>query len=300
MTITQKAEPRVRKNILLVDHRPDLESSLKPHLNQLFENSAIAPILIRAKDGPDAASKTDNQKFDILLIDTDIPRLMDGGFVHGIKTFKNTQNAKLMVMSERDNEEIPEALRHCHFFKKPVNTSTLIHSVHEALQTTPNKNSKFSVDARVLNSIIKSTVKVFHQFGCTKIQMGKANPLIANSPLQGDVSSLVDIISDSFRGQLSLSFDNKSFIEIASLMLKEEQSGPHSDNQDAVGEITSIIFGNAKAEITDFNIHMTIPQITSGKMQTLQCPAGSAGISLPFSTEKGLFYVSIIAYPKAA
>lgn len=300
MLLTQKKEPKVRRNILLVDNNPHLETSIKPHLQSLFENSAVLPILVRAKDGPDAASKSDNQKFDILLIDTDTPRLMDGGFIHGLKSYKNTQHADVMVLSERPITELPPPLQSSRFFNKPVDMTKLSQAITDVFHPETPKTSKYLVDVRVINSVIKSTTRVFQQFGCTNIKMGSPSPQPANTPLIGEVSSVVDIKSEGFKGHLAVSFTKESFLEIASLMLMEEQTELTEDNQDAVGEINNIIFGNAKAEITDFNIQMTLPKIVFGKNHTLFSPEGSAGMIIPFATEKGHFYISITAYPTAA
>lgn len=300
MILTQKNDSRVRKNILLVDSNPELEQSMKPHLNMLFENSAVLPILVRAKDGPDAASKSDNQKFDILLIDTETPRLMDGGFIHGLKSYKNTQQAELMVLSERPIKELPTLLQSPRFFNKPVDMSKLSQAITDVLHPIPPKHSKYLVDVRVINSVINSTTRVFQQFGCSTINMGTPTPQQANTPLSGEISSAVEIKSEGFKGHLAISFDKNSFLEIVSLMLMEEQLELTESNQDAVGEINNIIFGNAKAEITDFNIQMTVPKIVFGKNHTLFAPEGSAGMIIPFTTAKGHFYISITAYPAIA
>jgi chemotaxis protein CheX len=299
MIFTPKVDSKVRKNILILDNKPELELSMRPTLNQIFQDSAVSPVLVRAKDGPDAASKADNQLFDLLLIDTDVPRLMDGGFIHGISTYKNTQNAEVMVMSERSSEDLPETLRSSRFFQKPIDVSKLVQAMTEVLNGPPQKTPKYLVDVRVINAVIKSTTKVLKQFGCSSIKMGQAVPQSANAPLMGEISSVVDIKSQNFQGHLCISFDKNSFLEVVSLMLMEEQLELTQDNQDAVGEINNIIFGNAKAEITDFNIQMTVPKVLFGKKQILPSPEGSAGMFIPFATEKGHFYITIIAFPAA-
>lgn len=205
MILTQKKESRVRKNILLVDKKPDLETSIKPHLNLLLEHSTVLPILVRAKDGPDAASKSDNQKFDILLIDTDTPRLMDGGFIHGLKSYKNTQHAELMVLSDRPIRELPTLLQSSRIFNKPVDISKLSQAITDVLHPTPPKSSKYLVDVRVINSVIKSTTRVLQQFRCSTIKMGTPTPQPANTPLSGEISSVVDIKSEGFKGHLAVS-----------------------------------------------------------------------------------------------
>jgi chemotaxis protein CheX len=251
-----------RKNILIVDNRTELENLVKESLvKQLFDTD-ISVIMVRAKDGAEAAIKSENQKFDMVLIDTDVPRLMDGGFVYGIQSYKNTQDAQILVISQKDASELPDSLKSSKVFKKPVNADDLINTMVSVLNSVhhgaaPNKEAaapaaagKYAVDVRVINAIIKATTNVLVQFGVTGIKMEKACHKNPTDCLSGEISSVVDIKSRSFQGFLSISFDKGSYLEVVSSMLMEEQTDLTPDNQDAVGEINNIIFGNAKAEIT--------------------------------------------------
>jgi len=80
-------------------------------------------------------------------------------------------------------------------------------------------------------------------------------------------------------------------------MLMEEQTDITADNQDAVGEINNIIFGNAKSDLAQFGVSMTIPKVIHGADQKMSCPEGSAAMRVPFTTEKGKFYIDVIAHP---
>lgn len=284
---------------------------IKEPLLKQFENSEISPSVVRAKDGAEAAIKAENQKFDLILIDTEVPRLMDGGFLFGIQSYKNTQEADLFVVSEKGVQELPETLKTSKFFQKPVSPSELINSMIEVINTQylSNKeavsaaagaaNSKYAVDVRVINAVIKSTTKVLKQFGISTIVMEKAGPKSAAEPLMGEVSSIVDIQSQSFQGYLCISFEKGSYLEVISTILMQEQTELTKSNQDAVGEINNIIFGNAKSEISHQGVKMTIPRVLLGKNQSVPCPPGSAGMIIPFKTVKGSFYITVYAFPLA-
>lgn len=308
MISTTKKDPKHRKNILIVDSSSELELAMREPLLKQFENSEVSPILVRAKDGAEAAIKSVNQKFDLLLIDTDAPRLMDGGFVHGLQTYKNTQGADIMVLSQMEFKDLPASLQFTRYFKKPVVPTQILHAMTEVLnsqhqnaeaKSSASKSSKYAVDVRVINAIIKSTINVLKQFGCSNIKMGQACTQSPHTPLMGEISSVVDIRSQHFHGYLCVSFDKGSFLEVVSLMLMEEQTELTPDNQDAVGEINNIIFGNAKREISSFGIELTVPRVLPGAKQSISCPDGSAGMMIPFSTDKGHFYISVIALPAA-
>lgn len=298
-----------RKNILIVDNRTELEQLVKDSLLKELSNSDISVVMVRAKDGAEAAIKSENQKFDMVVIDTEVPRLMDGGFVYGIHSYKNTQEADIFVISQRDPGELPESLKSSKFFKKPVNPDQLIKTMVSALNSQhhgvtdsapspmASQAGKYAVDVRVINAIIKSTTNVLLQFGVNDVKMEKAAHKSAEEPLSGEISSVVDIKSRSFQGHLAISFDKGSYLEVVSSMLMEEQTELTADNQDAVGEINNIIFGNAKAEITSFGIELTVPRVLIGSQQQVPSPVGSSAMRIPFATAKGKFYLTVIAHP---
>ncbi len=300
---------KTRKTILIVDNNSGLENLVREPLTHRFRDTGVAPILVRAKDGAEAAIKTENQKFDVVLIDTEVPRLMDGGFVYGLHTYKNTQDANLIVVTQRDSSELPDTLQSSVLLKKPINTDDLINAMVKCLnQGAPTAAStaapassapqaKYAVDVRVINAVIKATMNVFAQFGVQNITMGKPETKSPHEPLKGEISSVVEIKSQSYQGYLAISFDKASYLEVVSTMLMEEQTELNAENQDAVGEINNIIFGNAKSEITNFGVQLTVPKVLIGSGSTIECAQGSAGMLIPFSTTKGHFYLKVIAVP---
>lgn len=305
----RKNQAKAKKTILILDHNGELEKLVKEPLIKRSEDLDFFPLVVTAKDGADAALKSANQKFDLILIDVEAPRLMDGGFVKDLHTFRNTHEAQVFVFSPPDLSHLPDSLKGTSFFKKPVSSEEIVATLISALNSKnhdllnnkqgsgSHKTSKLGVDARVVNAIITATLNVLNQFGLNSIKMEKAEPRAAHDPLLGEVSSIVDIKSKSFQGHLSVSFDKESFLELVSAMLMEEQTELTPDNQDAVGEINNIIFGNAKSEITSYGVQMTVPRVVMGANQAIPCAPGAAGMLVPFSTDKGKFYLTIVADP---
>ena len=307
MVFIQKKEMKLRKNILIVDNNCELEQLVKEPILKQLKDSGVSPIVVRAKDGAEAAIKSENQKFDLVLIDTEVPRLMDGGFIYGLLSYKNTQDADLIVVTNREFADLPDALKNSKHFKKPVTPQELVDAMIQVLNAEHHATpapaaavaAKYAVDVRVINAVIKATTSVLGQFGVGSVKMEKAGPKAPQEPLLGEVSSIVDIKSAAFQGFLSISFDKGSYLEVVSSMLMEEQTDLNADNQDAVGEINNIIFGNAKAEISNFGVQMTVPKVVIGTNQTIPCPTGSAGMLIPFTTTRGKFYITVAAFPVA-
>ncbi len=298
---------KLRKNILIVDSNGELEQLIREPLLKQLENSGVSPIVVRAKDGAEAAIKSENQKFDMVIIDTEVPRLMDGGFIYGIHTYKNTQDAEIIVLSTKRTDRSSRVFKRRQVFQKPVMPPELISAMISVMNIQHHGGAKdtstvvaavkYAVDVRVINAVIKATMNVLGQFGVTTVNMGKAGQQSPHDPLQGEVSSVIDIKSQFFQGYLCVSFDKASYLEVVSTMLMEEQTELNKDNQDAVGEINNIIFGNAKSEITNYGVQMTVPRVILGTNRVIPCAQGAAGMMIPFSTSKGKFYLSVVALP---
>lgn len=302
MQPAQKPEVKLRKNILIVDNNSEIELLLKEPLMKQAETAGVFPILVRARDGIDAALKSANQKFDMVIVDMDAPRIMDGDFVRNLHSARNTHAAELFVLSPDEFGELPDQLkRSSKFFKKPVSAEELIASLISAFNKDKahheNPHPKHVVDVRIINAVIASTVNVLFQYGVSSVSMGKAESRSPQETLLGEISSVVEIKSQSFRGYLTISFDKESYLEVISAMLMEEQTEINEDNQEAVGEINNIIFGNAKKEIAAYGVELAVPKVIVGHNHKLAFVPGSAGMIVPFTTNKGKFYVTVVALP---
>ncbi len=303
---------KLRKNILIVEPRNELQNVIREPITKRLKDSGFDASVIHAKDGAEAAIKSENQRFDIVVIDTEVPRLMDGGFVYGISSYKNTQDAEIIVISTRDRDQLPDALQSSRYLKKPANPNDIIEALVEAIneqhidkknnltQLRAGSKARLIVDVRVINAVIKSTTYVMNQFGCPQISMQPAEIKSPHDSLLGEIVSVVSIDSESFNGYLCVSFDKQSYLEVTSSMLMEEQTDLNDENKDAVGEINNIIFGNAKAEISNLGVKLTVPSVHMGQHYKVSCPQGSAGMMIPFETNKGKFYITVIAIPIAA
>lgn len=285
-----------------------LEKDIRESLPRKITDPDLSVVFIHAKDGAEAAIKADKQRFDLVVMDTECTRMKEGWFIHGLARYKNTQDAKLVVLGAVDEAAtLPEAIRKCKYFKKPVNNDELIAAMITLLNYRTGSvaanvggNVKYVVDVRVINAVIKATLNILGQFGVGSIIMDKAGPKSPHDPLLGEVSSVVDIESPQFQGFLAISFDKGSYLEVVSTILQQEQTELTEENQSAVGEINNIIFANAKAEISNFGAKMKVPRVLLGANQVIQCPTGSGGMLIPFNTKSGKFHILVVAFPASS
>lgn len=290
---------KYRRYVLIVDDGTIHKALGGQELAEQLRKKEIALTLVSARDGAQASLKAVNQKFDAIILDTSVPRMVESGFANNFRSVKNTRDGHLYVVSSQSLEELPESLKTGRFFLKPFDSRELIEAlIQDFCGEEIPEYSRYSVDVRVINAIISATLKVLGQFQISNISMGKPEIKSVEEPMAGVISSVLDIVSQNFKGQLSISFDKPSFLELVSNMLMEEQSDITTENQDAVGEINNIIYGNAKPDLAQFGVAMTIPKVVHGAGQLMVSPGGSAAMRVPFTTEKGKFYIEVVAYPQ--
>jgi chemotaxis protein CheX len=106
--------------------------------------------------------------------------------------------------------------------------------------------------------------------------------------------------SQDLAGNLIISFDKESISGIVSGMLGEEVSGITPDVVDAVGELTNMICGGAKAILGErgYKFDMATPVMLVGENLELCQFSKSPVITIPFKVDCGEFVVEANLYPK--
>lgn len=146
----------------------------------------------------------------------------------------------------------------------------------------------------LLDPFINATVSVIQTMAGIKPEPGGAF-IKQDEHAFGVVSGVIGLASDTLRGVMIISFDERSILKIASKMLFEEFHEVSSDVIDAVGELTNIIVGNAKREFSEKNyiFDMATPLMLKG--HDLKISQFVTGITtcLPFTIEDGLFRLEV-------
>lgn len=116
-----------------------------------------------------------------------------------------------------------------------------------------------------------------------------------SAPIDVDISGIIGITSESFSGSVVISFPEKTFLKVMSRMIGEECTAMNPEIVDGVGELTNIIFGQAKVSLNEkgYGIKTAIPSIVSGKGHTVQNLGDGPVVSVPFESDAGTFFVEI-------
>ena len=106
------------------------------------------------------------------------------------------------------------------------------------------------------------------------------------------VSGIIGL-SGNIVGTVVLTMSEALALKSASTMLMEEHTEFDNDVFDAVGELTNIIAGNAKAQLEEYKLGLSLPNVIYGKDAELRFPERCTPISIPFQTDFGPMAIEI-------
>lgn len=146
--------------------------------------------------------------------------------------------------------------------------------------------------AELINPFINSASNVLKTMAQLNPVPGK--PYVKTDKLTwGVVTGLIGLAGDRATGNMVISFDEGCILKVVSNMLMEDFNEMTEDVLDAVGEITNMISGGAKKELSEhgYSFDMAIPVIVRGQNVEITQITKSPIVVIPFDTEAGKFVV---------
>lgn len=153
------------------------------------------------------------------------------------------------------------------------------------------------LDKTLINSIIDGVKKTLTTMASTDTTCGK--PFVETKNVaRGEVAGVVGMVSKQYKATLTLTFPKKAILTILENMLGEKHEEINNEVFDAVGELTNMIYGSAKATMNDlgYDFEMAIPTVIKGQFVMLQ-HAKSTSLVIPFKiNETNEFFIEISIY----
>jgi chemotaxis protein CheX len=148
------------------------------------------------------------------------------------------------------------------------------------------------VDVRYINPFLEATISVLKTMAFISSKPGKPYLKKKDETARGDVTGVIGLSGDH-EGSLSISFSFPCIKGIMENMLGEVHDELNSEVNDAVGELTNMICGDARKRLEKDRISLKagIPTIIAGRNHTVRHVTTSPIIVLPFSTDFGDFFV---------
>jgi len=149
------------------------------------------------------------------------------------------------------------------------------------------------MDVKFINPFLNGASEVIKTMAFLEAVAGKPY-LKKDEAARGDVSGLIGITGDAI-GSLAISFSEGCICGIVGSMLGETYTEPTQEVLDAAGELTNMISGVARTNLEKMGlqVYAAIPSVIFGKDHTIRHILKSPSIVIPFSTDKGDFFVDI-------
>lgn len=152
-----------------------------------------------------------------------------------------------------------------------------------------------TVDVTFINPFLEATMKTLETQASTLAYAGQVYVKPRGEKFSGDISGVIGLVSDAFTGSVVISFPAATFLQILSRMIGEECTEINDMTRDGAGELTNIIFGQAKIVLNKagFGIKTALPSVIAGMDHSVVPMTNGPRVAIPFTTDVGPFVVEI-------
>lgn len=142
-----------------------------------------------------------------------------------------------------------------------------------------------------INPFISAVNKTFETM--IGVQLKRSNPVLKENPRTLYPISGIIGLSGTVVGTVILTMSESIALKAASTMLMDEMKTVNADVLDAVGELTNMIAGNAKAQLEEYKLSLSLPNVISGHDTEVRFPEKSQPFTIPFDSEFGPLAIEI-------
>jgi chemotaxis protein CheX len=145
--------------------------------------------------------------------------------------------------------------------------------------------------AKYINPFIAATMNLFKDYLGLTVENG--TPYVLDDPQTLDeVSGIIGLAGET-AGSVVLSFSRDTAVKIISTFAGHPYQALGSEVLDGVGELINIVAGNAKKDLIDFKIVISLPGVITGSDYRIHWPEQVPVISVPFTTSAGNFTLNV-------
>jgi chemotaxis protein CheX len=139
--------------------------------------------------------------------------------------------------------------------------------------------------ADYINPFITSLINTFETMLACPLTRGQLYLKTKDTHLH-DVSGIIGL-SGQAQGTVVLTLDRNVALQATSTLLMCETNEINSDVVDAVGELTNMVAGSAKAQLTEYKLSISLPGVIKGEGHEVCFPSDVTPICVPFTCPWG-------------
>ncbi|MEJ2031602.1 MAG: chemotaxis protein CheX [Deltaproteobacteria bacterium] len=150
-----------------------------------------------------------------------------------------------------------------------------------------------SMKAEYINPFLSATKNVLETMAQTPVTAMRPR-LKDDSATYGEVTGIIGMVSKQVSGSMIVSFSQECILKIVANMLMEPPKEKiDAEIIDAVGELTNMICGGAKAQLAKMNLRFELaaPTMIMGKGVEITYYSDTPTLVIPFRTDSGDFVI---------
>jgi chemotaxis protein CheX len=136
-----------------------------------------------------------------------------------------------------------------------------------------------------INPFITSLCNAFRTMLDCDVERGQIS-LKENATPKYPISGVVGLSGNAV-GTVVLNLSEPVALKAASVMLMAEATTIDADVIDAVGELANMVAGAAKAELEEYHLMVSLPNVVTGENHEIRFPSNVRPICVPFKSEWG-------------
>ncbi len=140
--------------------------------------------------------------------------------------------------------------------------------------------------AEHINPFIGSLVNAFETMLSCEVRRGSLRLKNQGPAALYDISGVIGL-SGKAVGTVVVSLSKEVALKATSIMLMSEATDINDDVVDAVGELTNMIAGAAKAKLEEYELSISLPSVVTGQDHLLRFSSEVTPICVPFETDWG-------------
>lgn len=142
--------------------------------------------------------------------------------------------------------------------------------------------------AEFINPFLEAVVTVLKTMAFTEATPGKPALKKKEDASKGDVTGVVGL-TGAVKGSLALSFTEPAILEVVTNMFGEDMPEVNGEVQDAVGELSNMVSGDARRSLEGqgYSFQASIPTVITGKGHNITHAVPGPSVVMPFTTSSG-------------
>ena len=254
-------------------------------------NTIGVPEVVEACDGAEALSLFEQDEFDLVVIDWEMPARSGVEVIRAIRA-TGCQIPIIMVTGKTEKTQVLEAIQAgaSDFLAKPFEADVLQDKLTRFCQHIDalkqfQERTDASMNVAYINPFITSVISLFDTM--LGVELTRGEPFEKGSLLpEHDISGIIGLTGKT-KGVVVLSLCKEAALRATEVLLMERPALINDDVVDAVGELANIVAGGAKAQLEQLAMSVSLPTVITGKHHSVGFPSNTTPVCIPFHCDWG-------------